>query len=362
MGQTNVPRIFAIRTDASPAIGSGHIRRMTILAGYLRERGLVPVLLCRAGTSEVLPDLDAVFECKHEITSEDEGPEILRKSYGESVAGVFFDHYALSADTHRLYRAVSPFVAGIDDMADRPLDFDLLFDVNLGRGAEAYDGLVPQDAEVLVGSRFQIINPAFFDIQESCLSARRERAGALNHILIAMGGTDPFGFTTKALDTAAEVLPDCKIDVVAGALSPNLDTLRSRAAQLGDKVALHIETRDVATLMCRADLAIGAGGTMTWERNCLGLPSIVLVIADNQEMVGLEMAKAKAAIVLEAKNGYPAAEVRKALTDLQNDRHKLMSLVENTTRLSGENGAQLAAKIISQRVCQNRDYPTKRIP
>lgn len=326
---------------------------MTILARYLRERGLVPVLLCRAGTPEVLPEICTVFEAKHEITSEDEGPGILRDCYADSVAGVFFDHYDLSADAHSLYRSVSPFIAGIDDMANRQLDFDLLFDVNLGRSAEAYAGLVPQDAEVFAGSRYQIINPVFFDIKESCLSARRERAGALKHILIAMGGTDPFGFTARVLDTTAEALPDCKIDVVAGALSPNLDILRRHAVQIGDRVALHIETRDVATLMCRADLAIGAGGTMTWERNCLGLPSIVLVLADNQDMVGLEMAKAKAAIVLDAKNGYPAAAVRNALIELQNDRRKLMSLGENTIRLSGENGAQLAATIIAQRLFQN---------
>ncbi len=338
--------IFAIRTDASATTGSGHIRRMTILARYLKANGFTPLLLCGPDTEAVLPALREVFDHVQVIHDEAEGVAALA-AHGPAVRGIFFDHYGLDADTHRRYRAAAPFLAAIDDMANRPLDVDMLFDVNLGRSTANYAGLVPDHADVHIGSHFQIINPIFFDMRDACLARRRGHAGRIERLFIAMGGTDPFGMTVQALDTAAALLPDTRIDVVAGSMTAGLDRLRARAAAIGPRVALHIDSTDVAQLMCHADLAIGAGGTMTWERNCLGLPSVVLVLADNQEMVGAAMAESGGAIVLDAQSGYPADAVADALALLARDPEQLIDMGRKAAQLSGRNGAELTADILT---------------
>lgn len=351
-----MPGIFAIRTDASATTGSGHIRRMTILARYLNANGFTTLLLCGPETEAVLPALHDVFHQVRVIHEESEGVAALA-AQSSDVVGLFFDHYGLGADTHRLYRDAAPFLAAIDDMANRPLDVDMLFDVNLGRSQVTYTGLVPDHAEIHVGSHFQIINPVFFDIRDDCLARRRSHSGQIERLFIAMGGTDPFGMTIQALDTAAAVLPDTRIDVVAGSMTAGLDNLRQRAAELGSRVALHVDSTEVAQLMCHADLAIGAGGTMTWERNCLGLPSVVLVLADNQEMVGAAMAESGGAIVLDAQGSYPAAAVADALRHLARSPQELIDMSREAARLSGRNGAELTADILTEHIT-GRPAPT----
>ncbi|WP_349360298.1 UDP-2,4-diacetamido-2,4,6-trideoxy-beta-L-altropyranose hydrolase [Stappia sp.] len=345
--------VFAIRTDASAAIGSGHIRRMTILARYLKAEGLTTLLLCGPDTEAVLPAVRDVFDTVTVIGTEDDGVAALAGQDAELV-GVFFDHYGLGADTHRMYRKVVPFLAAIDDMADRVLDVDMVFDVNLGRDSTTYSGLVPDHTELHVGSRFQIIDPIFVGLRQACLSRRQQDREGIARLFIAMGGTDPFGMTVQALETAAETLPEARIDVVAGSMTADLPHLRASAARYGDRVALHVDATNVAQLMCQADLAIGAGGTMTWERNCLGLPSVVLVLTDNQTMVGSAMAAAEAAIVLDAQKGYPDRGVADALTFLAHHPETLRDMGRKAAELGGEDGAALIARTLNARIEENR--------
>ena len=263
-----MPKICAIRTDGGLLIGSGHIRRMCILAQYLKCHSLTPVLICREGTKKAFPELIHEFTNVHVINDEAEGPKLLAHHYGKSVSMVIFDHYELMADTHNLYRTTALFIAAIDDMANRFMDVDILFDVNIGRTSKSYAGLVPGNAEVYAGADYQIIKPDFFEIKHQCLNRRARRRGKIGRVFISLGGTDPLSMTSSVLADVVSALPDCKVDVVVGSLAPNLQSLTQMAARIGHRVNLHVDVKNVASLMCNADLAVGAAGTMTCGRNC----------------------------------------------------------------------------------------------
>jgi RimJ/RimL family protein N-acetyltransferase len=101
-------------------------------------------------------------------------------------------------------------------------------------------------------------------------------------VLVFFGGVDPDNLTIRALEALeAPELVDLAVDVVLGFQSPHRQVVDELAAGR-PSTTVHSPLQSLAGLIARADLAIGAGGSTTWERACLGLPSLVVAIADNQ--------------------------------------------------------------------------------
>lgn len=207
------------------------------------------------------------------------------------------DHYGLDAAWERALRtssgnrtdAATPAAApdvrhllAIDDLADRPHDCDALLDQNLTTGGAArYDGLLPAHCERLVGPRYALLQPPYAPLHQSC----KPRRGPIRRLLIFFGGADRHGLTLRALQAALALNhDDLTIDVVIGMSSPDNDQVRALAAP-HKNVTVYCGLPSLAPFMAEADLAIGAGGATSWERLCLGLPSIVVTVADNQQEV-----------------------------------------------------------------------------
>jgi spore coat polysaccharide biosynthesis predicted glycosyltransferase SpsG len=93
---------------------------------------------------------------------------------------------------------------------------------------------------------------------------------------------DPANLTGRALEALLDpALADLAVDVVLGRQSPHRQVVAELVARR-PYTTLHGPLPSLAGLIARADLAIGAGGATTGERACLGLPSLVVAIADNQ--------------------------------------------------------------------------------
>jgi len=103
------------------------------------------------------------------------------------------------------------------------------------------------------------------------------------------------------------------LDVVVGSGAPSLAALTA-LADADPSVTLHVDTRDMARLTARADIAVGGGGSSSWERCVLGLPTLLLVLADNQAEAAVALAEAGAVIALDAaaefETGFDAAAAR----------------------------------------------------
>jgi len=159
----------------------------------------------------------------------------------------------------------------------------MLLDQNLGRQAQDYAALVDTRCQLLVGPQYALLRPEFAALREYSLQ-RRHAQPAIRRLLISMGGVDQYNTTgqvMQALKTSS--LPvDCHITVVMGLKAPWLQNVQELAAQMPWTTEVLVNVNDMAQHMASSDLAIGAAGSTSWERCCLGLPTLMVVLAANQ--------------------------------------------------------------------------------
>jgi UDP-2,4-diacetamido-2,4,6-trideoxy-beta-L-altropyranose hydrolase len=194
------------------------------------------------------------------------------------------DHYALDEKWEGYLRPYVKKIMVIDDLADRAHDCDLLLDQNFYENLESrYNDLVPPQCKKLLGPKYALLRPEFRKARKNL----RKRDGHVKRIMIFFGGSDPTNETTKALE-AVRMLnrPDIAVDVVVGALNPNKDKINELCAAMTN-ITYHCQVSNMAKLMADADLFVGGGGSTTWERCCLGLPSMIISTARNQDAIAV---------------------------------------------------------------------------
>jgi len=192
------------------------------------------------------------------------------------------DHYALDVQwENALSNAVGKIMV-IDDLANRPHECALLLDQNLGRVSSDYDELSPTECLRLIGPRYALLRPEFAALREQSISRRKNPK--IKRILISLGGVDRANVTGQVLIALGHSsLPvDIELDIIMGAYAPHLDEVYREAALLPFKATVSVNVQDMAKRMCLADLSIGAAGGTSWERSCLGLPSVLVVLSENQ--------------------------------------------------------------------------------
>ncbi len=351
------------RADASPAMGIGHVMRCLTLAAALTERGSHCRLAC---THETLRTVAALRHAAIEVVELPDGAACDPAALTALPAPdwVVIDHYRLGADYERRLRPWAERILVIDDLADRRHDCDILLDQTVGRRAESYAGLVPASALVLAGPAHALLRPGFAAARrtypdEPCselrakpgapcgakakptdVGARRLRGDM--RILVSLGGTDPLNATATVLDALAAADLGIAVTVVMGSAAPALEQVRAQAARLRPPAELAVDVADMVALMTSCDLAVGAAGTSALERCCLGLPTLLLVIADNQREVAAGLAQAGAAVVAV----LDAADIAGKLADLAGDAEARRRLAEQGRMLCDGAGAGRLADLM----------------
>lgn len=312
-----MPSTILFRADASLDIGTGHVMRCLTLADALSERGAKCVFVCRDHSAHLgaiisrrghaLHLLPHGAQSDHRLnhaawlaSSQAEDAEMtVAVAALEQPEWLVVDHYALDLEWETLLRPFTRRLLAIDDLADRMHDCDLLVDQNLGRSAKDYAGLVPAEAKVLAGSAFALLRPEF--AQQRGASIGRRGKEPIRNLLIALGGVDKDNFTARTLEALRECpLPSqVEITVVLGATAPWLADITALGQALPWPVEVLTFTNDMAGLMVRADVAIGAAGATTLERCCLGVPAALWVLAENQRDVASAVVHAGAAVLLD---------------------------------------------------------------
>lgn len=354
---------FGFRVDSSATIGFGHIRRCLALADALSSRGAGCVFVCREAEGDLRGAIAAAGHTLQLLPADPiprEGPGSPTASAAERevadaeatlktlsdlgrVDAVVVDHYQLGAVWERAVQAAIPRCIVIDDLASRAHVCDALIDTAPGMGRVlAYDRLVPEAALTLLGPRYALLRAEFSARRRSC----RVRTGPVRRILLNFGGTDAWPLYELTLDTIRDVLGgEIEIVIVTARGLPPESVLEQRI-RADSHLRHYVNVPAMADLMADADLAIGAGGNSAWERACLGLPSLMIAIADNQRDLVADLAKAGAAIGIDAGTSLDSA-LRRALADLAADPAKLPRMSENATRLVDGKGAQRLAAILA---------------
>lgn len=188
------------------------------------------------------------------------------------------DHYAIDALWERRLSAAAEHLLVIDDLADRDHASALLLDQNYSRQHDRYRRRVPAGCRCLLGPQYALLAEAYRMARQRDRSPPRAR----RRVVVFFGGIDREDLTRRALlALAGSVWRDADVDVVVGAGYPHRSRLEP-ALRAHPRAALHVQLPSLSQLFARADLSIGAGGTATWERCCLGVPSVVVASALNQ--------------------------------------------------------------------------------
>ena len=290
----------AFRTDTSLQIGTGHVIRSLTLADALREEGSECQFVCREHEGNLIDHIRSRGYEVHTIPrpSENVSPESnlahaswlgvdwqtdadqTRQALGSDVLDwLIVDHYALDHRWESALRSSCKRIMAIDDLADRQHDCDLLLDQNYGSSVERYRGLVSADCTQCHGPKYALLKPVYAERHAQFPA----RDGQVRRVLIYFGGgADAANLTRLAVQAFQAPGPThIELDIVVGVAYAHQSPLGELVAQRG-KSTIHRQLPDLADLMAKADLAIGAGGATTWERCCMGLPTIVISIAENQ--------------------------------------------------------------------------------
>jgi len=280
------PRILFV-VDAGPTVGGGHVMRSLTLSQALTAQGATCVFVGPPALADVL---DAFAPDTPRIAAEDLAAAAVREAFD----AIVFDHYGLSEPDHRAMAQGRP-VLVIDDLADRPLGADLVLDSGPARRPADYMGLTPDTARLLLGPTYAPVRPEFAVLREPALAWRGE---PVQRILVSLGLTDVGGVTARVVDLLRQRVQDVGLDVVLGGQAPSLPGL-AKIARRDPRVLLHVDTPHMARLTAEADLGVGAAGSTTWERCVLGLPSLMVVLADNQRGAARAIAELEAALVVD---------------------------------------------------------------
>jgi UDP-2,4-diacetamido-2,4,6-trideoxy-beta-L-altropyranose hydrolase len=288
---------IAFRTDANELIGTGHFIRCLALADELRRQGCEIAFVTRGLPQHLktmleerrilllepssLKNSETMDELAHAhwlgTSQEQDAQQTIHLLGTTSWDWLVCDHYALDNRFETMLRPVAQNIMVIDDLADRVHDCDVLLDQNFYIDQEVrYQGKVPLHCQMLLGPTYALLRPEFKQVREQA----KIRSGEVRNILVFFGGVDASNQTGKALQALIDMHSNIQVDVVIGMQHPHKKEIKE-LCELND-FNYHVQTNQMATLMSKADLAIGAGGTAVWERFCLGLPSFCIATANNQ--------------------------------------------------------------------------------
>lgn len=253
-----------IRTDASIEIGSGHVMRCLTVAKNLRVNGCEVVFWMQDLPGNLI---DYVIS---------EGFEnIFEAEYANLY---IIDHYGIDKEWESKIRKFTKKIVVIDDLANRAHDCEVLLDQNVLPNFESrYDTLVPDSCVKLLGAKYLIMRDEFIEARRLSRNSKEK----IENLLVFMGGSDPTNETTKILN-ALEDFQYKHVDVVVG----NGNVLKEQIREICEERGYyyHCQINYMAKLMLQADFAIGAGGSTTWERCYVGLPSSSTIVASNQRI------------------------------------------------------------------------------
>jgi len=293
----------AIRSDASEQIGPGHIIRCLILGRALQERGAKVSFVCREHTGNLVDMISGegfeVFKLRFDqgadensafkkqesenqhnhaswlgVKQETDARQTVHVLQNESLWDwLIVDHYALDAKWETALRIMANKVMVIDDLADRKHDCDLLVDQNyFEKPGDRYQELLPGHCDLLLGPKYALIRPSILQAQKFC----KMRGNGIARALVYFGDYDPENLTGLVIEAFKS--PELRHLFVEVILGPNNPHLKKIEKQVRERTGtrLHIQPEGFTELVLRSDLFIGAGGVNTWERLCLGLPSLVI--------------------------------------------------------------------------------------
>jgi UDP-2,4-diacetamido-2,4,6-trideoxy-beta-L-altropyranose hydrolase len=347
----SVARKVVFRVDASVEVGFGHLSRCINLAEVLRSRGIEVLFICRndgAKSFRALEDrlfatvLLPMLTVGEPVNQQEDAQQTFQALQGERPEWLIVDSYTLDKNWERLMRPHVAKIAVIEDLSGREHDCDLLLDQNYSeRSAASFEKFVPNTCELLLGPRFALIGEQFRILRQ----LKSKPTPELKRIFVFCGGSDPQNLTQQVInEISCSELSNVAVDVVVGAQNKTFD--REAALKLNANIEIHDASGEFARIMSIADLAIGAGGTTSWERMCLGVLSIVVSIAENQISACEKLGRDGLVTYLGAQPSLKPGAIRNAVIEAKTKFVSWFDQIEKGQILVDGRGCERVAEVM----------------
>lgn len=190
------------------------------------------------------------------------------------------DGYHFSESFHRTVRDAGLRLVAIDDTVRLP-SYAANVVLNQNPGAEGLEYVGDDDTQLLLGTRYTMLRP-----QVTAQAAKAAHPAVARRLVVTMGGADPQNVTTRVINAVRRVkVPGLEVTVVVGPLNAHRPDIESAARRCAIPVRIAVNPPDLPALMANADAAVSAAGSTAWELLFLGVPSVLIPIADNQRPI-----------------------------------------------------------------------------
>jgi len=333
-----------IRADASREIGTGHVMRCLALAqawqekgGQAHVRGRMPDGLRARLVGEGVEFIDV--EEEGGTSADAQATAACAQKVGAS--WIVVDGYHFGAAYQQNLREAGHRVLFIDDYghADR-YEADLVLNQNI----DAEDGLYADRAEhtdLLLGPKFALLRKEFWPWR----APRREIRVEAEHILITLGGVDPDNVTTDTVEALGSMeASGVRATVVIGGSNPHEEEVRTAAKSAGVPIDVRQNVDDMAELMADSDIAVSAGGSTCWELAFMGIPNVIVVLAENQKGIARGLGEAGSAVNLGWHENVGTSEIESALKSLLRNDQKRRRMADRAQSLVDGSGSERVLK------------------
>jgi len=355
------------RVDASVSMGSGHVMRCLTLADALHEQGIKIIFICRELPGHMcqfiegkgyevyyLPyNVQAVNDTVDERTvwlgktwqtdAKQTGRVLQDISATFTIHWLIVDHYGLDIQWEQGMKPYIQRIMVIDDLADRSHDCDLLLDQTFGQSSDRYVGLIPDYCQGLYGDRYILLRPEF-----RALRLRGMLSWGETQIIVHVffGGMDQQNYTTKFARLLLENFSFLKVKILVGASYSEIKQLSELVSDFKDRIDWQKNVSNVAEHMAQCTVAIGAPGSATWERACVGLPASYLAIVDNQKSIVELLSESGLCSYLGCANTISDRTFINNFAEFLNDKDKLLAMRNiGLANIDGNGTERVVAKL-----------------
>ena len=342
-----------IRVDSGLDVGLGHIMRCFALAEAIKTRKFNVYFISKKIRGNIIKSIEndgyKVFYLNSQILKSSkpdwkmdalETTKIIQRFKNEKNL-LLVDNYELSKMWEMSLKSVVDKIIIIDDFSNRSHSCNLFIDQNLHTGKRERNKKNSKNCKKLLGPKYALLRKEFVENRKTVKS----RSGKINRILISFGGSDEKNQTLIALKAIKKLDGEkINVDVIVGEPNKNKTKIKKMCSNM-ENSTYHQQPKNVAKIMKKADLAIGAGGIITWERCCLGLPSIVSIVSKNQEDMVNAVSRKGCLINLGKAERLTSEDYLNAIKNLNS--RKLIHMQKKCMKLVDGKGAERVAKQIS---------------
>jgi len=267
--------------DVSPSAGMGHLRRCLTLARELADQNSEVYFLCRAEGLDVSEQMPSMIKewtlMPWSVPPEEDAREIVRVCRTKRIDTAIIDHYRADEEYQKvLYHSGIRWLQ-FDGAARYPLWADWVLNMSPGASKNVYNNLIKKNTCLLLGPSYAILRREFSEVL-----LHKDRAGDVRQILLTFGGGDDRGVVIFCLDAIQALDETIERVVLMNSTNPNKNEILRWCQDSTSNTRIVIDAERTAVHMAAADLAITAGGTTVFEMAALGVPLLILQIADNQ--------------------------------------------------------------------------------